>query len=34
MVNLGFWQLRRLDERRAFNAVVEASYDSTPLGDR
>jgi cytochrome oxidase assembly protein ShyY1 len=31
MVNLGFWQLRRLDERRAFNAVVEASYDSTPV---
>lgn len=22
-VNLGFWQLRRLDQRRAFNAVVE-----------
>ena len=31
MVNLGFWQLRRLDERRAFNAVVEASYDSIPV---
>lgn len=24
MVNLGFWQLRRLDEKRAFNAAVTA----------
>jgi cytochrome oxidase assembly protein ShyY1 len=30
MVNLGVWQLRRLDERRAFNAVVEARYDLEP----
>jgi cytochrome oxidase assembly protein ShyY1 len=30
MVNLGFWQLRRLDEREAFNAVVEARYDAAP----
>ncbi len=27
MVNLGFWQLRRLDERRAFNADVVARGD-------
>jgi cytochrome oxidase assembly protein ShyY1 len=27
MVNLGFWQLRRLDERRAFNAAVAARID-------
>ena len=25
MVNLGFWQLRRLDERQAFNAVGRGS---------
>lgn len=31
MVNLGFWQLRRLDERQAFNAVVEARYDLPPV---
>jgi cytochrome oxidase assembly protein ShyY1 len=30
MVNLGFWQLRRLDERQAFNATVEARYDAAP----
>lgn len=30
MVNLGLWQLRRLDERREFNAVVEARYDAAP----
>jgi len=30
MVNLGFWQLRRLDERQAFNATVEARYDQPP----
>ena len=30
MVNLGFWQLRRLDERQAFNAIVEARYDAVP----
>jgi len=27
MINLGMWQLRRLDERREFNAAVEARYD-------
>ncbi len=27
MINLGFWQLRRLDEREAFNATVEARFD-------
>lgn len=27
MVNLGFWQLRRLDERRAANARIEARID-------
>jgi surfeit locus 1 family protein len=31
MVNLGFWQLRRLDERRDFNAEVEAAYDASPV---
>jgi cytochrome oxidase assembly protein ShyY1 len=31
MVNLGFWQLRRLDERKAFNATVEARYDEPPV---
>lgn len=31
MVNLGFWQLRRLDERREFNATVEARYDELPV---
>jgi surfeit locus 1 family protein len=31
MVNLGFWQLRRLDERRDFNATVEARYDAPPV---
>ena len=31
MVNLGFWQLRRLDQRQAFNAEVEARYDAPPL---
>ncbi len=30
MVNLGFWQLRRLDERQAFNDAVEARYDEPP----
>ena len=30
MVNLGFWQLRRLDQRREFNAAVEARYDAAP----
>jgi cytochrome oxidase assembly protein ShyY1 len=27
MINLGFWQLRRLDERRAFNDAVAARID-------
>lgn len=31
MVNLGFWQLRRLDERQAFNAVIEERYDAAPV---
>ena len=31
MVNLGLWQLRRLDERRSFNAVIEAAYDGAPV---
>ena len=35
MVNLGFWQLRRLDERKAFNRQVEATIDqpAQPLDD-
>lgn len=35
MVNFGLWQFRRLDERRDFNAVVEARYDAplVPLAD-
>ncbi len=34
-VNLGFWQLRRLDERRAYNALVEERAGAQPasLGD-
>ena len=31
MVNLGFWQLRRLDARKEFNATVEARYDDAPV---
>ena len=31
MVNLGFWQLRRLDARQAFNATIAARYDEPPL---
>src|SRR5262245_17114550 len=27
MINLGFWQLRRLDERREFNTTVEDRID-------
>jgi cytochrome oxidase assembly protein ShyY1 len=30
MINLGFWQLRRLDDRQAFNTTVEARYDAVP----
>ena len=31
MINLGFWQLRRLDQRREFNATIEARYDAAPV---
>jgi cytochrome oxidase assembly protein ShyY1 len=31
MVNLGLWQLRRLDERQAFNATIEERYDAAPV---
>jgi len=31
MVNLGLWQLRRLDERRDRNALIEARADSPPV---
>lgn len=31
MVWLGFWQLRRLDERRDFNATVTERMDETPV---
>lgn len=31
MINFGFWQLRRLDERQAFNTVIEERYDAPPL---
>jgi cytochrome oxidase assembly protein ShyY1 len=31
MVNLGFWQLNRLDERNEFNAEVGAVIDSEPV---
>jgi cytochrome oxidase assembly protein ShyY1 len=30
MINLGLWQLRRLDERRDFNATIEERYDEAP----
>jgi cytochrome oxidase assembly protein ShyY1 len=35
MVNLGFWQLRRLDEKRDRNALIEARADEpvTPVGE-
>jgi surfeit locus 1 family protein len=35
MINLGFWQLRRLDQRQEFNATVEARIDqpAAPLDD-
>lgn len=35
MVNLGFWQLRRLDEKRDRNALIEARADqpATPVGE-
>ncbi|HEX7095953.1 MAG TPA: SURF1 family protein [Acidimicrobiales bacterium] len=31
MINLGLWQLRRLDQRRDFNATVEANADAAPV---
>jgi surfeit locus 1 family protein len=31
MINLGFWQLRRLDERKDFNRQVEAAVDQPPV---
>jgi surfeit locus 1 family protein len=35
MINLGFWQLRRLDEKRDRNALIEARMDEpeVPLAD-
>lgn len=35
MVNLAFWQIRRLHEREAFNSLVatNADMDVTPIGD-
>src|SRR5690606_12189944 len=30
-VNLGFWQLRRLDEKQARNALIEARTDAAPI---
>jgi surfeit locus 1 family protein len=35
MINLGFWQLRRLDERKAFNAQLESrmQHGPAPLDD-
>jgi cytochrome oxidase assembly protein ShyY1 len=31
MINLGFWQLRRLDQKRDFNATIEQRYDAPPV---
>jgi cytochrome oxidase assembly protein ShyY1 len=31
MINLGLWQLRRLDERRTFNAAVVAKEEQPPV---
>ncbi len=31
MINLGFWQLRRLEERREFNDRVESRIDEPPM---
>lgn len=35
MINLGFWQLRRLDERQEFNTLIEERYDepAVPIDD-
>src|SRR4051812_49440632 len=30
MINLGLWQLRRLDQRRESNSAVEQRYDQAP----
>jgi cytochrome oxidase assembly protein ShyY1 len=32
MINLGFWQLRRLDERQAFNEAVTQRFDQPAVG--
>jgi surfeit locus 1 family protein len=32
LVNLGLWQLRRLEERRTSNQVGESRFESDPLG--
>lgn len=34
MINLGFWQLRRLDEKRARNDLIEAASDQPPVDPR
>ena len=31
MINLGFWQLSRLDEKKAHNAVIVAAENETPI---
>ncbi len=31
-VNLGFWQLRRLEERQLINTVGESRYEAPPVG--
>jgi surfeit locus 1 family protein len=31
MISLGFWQLRRLDERQTYNATVESRQDIEPV---
>lgn len=31
MINLGFWQLRRLDQRRSINAAISTRYDESPV---
>ncbi|GAB4445580.1 MAG: SURF1 family protein [Anaerolineae bacterium] len=31
LVNLGFWQLRRLEQRRALNAEIRAGLEATPV---
>jgi cytochrome oxidase assembly protein ShyY1 len=34
LINLGFWQLRRLDQRRERNAVVEQALEQPPVDPR